>query len=220
MQIQDYASLTQAISDFAHRTDLANNLYTDYFIQLAQNKLAQEIITENMGNGIQAMEVALTPVAISGGTLAVPIDWYTPKALQVLDNAGNVFPLIFKASTWIYETYPMRQPQGLPAYIAREAAVSGGSVFIFGPYPDSNYTVQGTYYSRGTPLSPTTPTNWMVSLVPEALHAACMVEAGKFLKDQTMVGTWMPIFKDFVDGIVEKDRGERFSSSTMQIETA
>lgn len=289
MQILDYESLTQAITDWTHRPDLVANLYSDYFMQTAQNKLAKDIIRVNMGNGIQAMEEAMIPIQIQGGTAPVPADWFTPKALQVQDNGGDVFTLIFKAAAWIYDEYPIRQPEGLPAYIARdvqapcvfngstvgnvltvnsvtsgviqtgmilddasgflpaqtvitgftgngtvggagtyttstsstinaEGMTGGGNVFIFGPYPDSAYTIQGTYYSKGIPLSNQNTTNWMVLQTPEALHAGCMIEAGKFLKDATMVQTWAPIYQDFVQSIVDQDRGERFASSTMQIE--
>jgi hypothetical protein len=272
VQIVDYASLTQAITDFAHRADLQQNIYTDYFIQTAQTKLARDIIRLNFGNGIEAMEEAMQPTQIAGGTLPVPSDWYAPKTLQVADGSGDVFTLIFKAAAWIYNIYPIREPEGLPAYIARdvmaacafngstsgntltvnsvtlgqiqvgmifdditgllpaqsaitgfltgtggvgtystntsssvgaESMTGGGNVFIFGPYPDSAYTVQGTYYSRGMALSTANPTNWMVLETPEALHAACMVEAGKFLKDDTMVGQWTPIYQDFVLGVLD-----------------
>lgn len=286
MLIQDYQSLQQGISDYAHRADLANNVYSDYFIQAAQTKLAHDIIQKNFGNGIKAMEVAMIPTAIAGGTLPVPTDYYTPKAFQINDGGGNSGTLIFKDPQWIYDAYPLRQAQGIPAFMGRdvmaaasftaslagnvltvasmtsgviqtgmiladpsgflpanstvvgfitgtggvgtytlntsatiniEGMTGGGSVFIFGPYPDNAYVVQGTYYSRGTPLSNANPTNWMVLAQPYALHAGCMIEAGKFLKDLTMVQTWAPVYEDLVQGLIDKDKGERFSSATMFI---
>lgn len=287
--IIDYASLTQAISDFTHRADLAAGLFTDYFIQTAQNKLAADILTNNFGNGIRFMEVAMQPNAIDGGTLPVPADWVAPKAFQVSDGSNDVFPLSFKAATWIYDNYPIRQPLGLPAYIARdvqaaaaftayiagttltvtavslgtlvtgmivvgtgviygqtilaqltgttggvgtylvsdsqtvssnpgEAMTGGGSVFIFGPYPDSAYLVSGTYYSKGLALSSVNTTNWMVLNCPEVLHAYTLIEAGKFLKDMTMLQGWTAIAKDFLESLIEQDKAERWAASTMAIE--
>ena len=302
-RIVDYQSLTQAISDFAHRADLADGLFTDYFIQAAQAKLANDVFTNNFGNGIEIMEVSFAPQAIQGGTLPVPSDWFSPKSFQVSDGSSDQFALIFKAATWIYDTYPTRQPEGLPAYIARdvmapatfygtisavtatqatltvlgaggaspaapvgliqigmpisdggnqivppctitaqlsgvtggvgtysiatstltgsgtEKITGGGNVFIFGPYPDSAYTVSGTYYSKGTALSVANTTNWMVLNCPETLHAYCMIEAGKFLKDQGMVAQWTETAQDFLLTLIERDKGERWAASTMQIET-
>lgn len=288
--IVDYASLTQAISDFTHRADLASNLFTDYFIQTAQIKVAADIMKENFGNGIRYMEVAMQPNSVEGGTLPVPADWYAPKSFQCADQGGNIFPLIFKAATWIYDTYPLRQAVGLPAYIARdvqasaaftasiapgaipvmtvsavasgllvtgmivvgtgviygqtitgqltgttggtgtytvsdsqtvvsEAMTGGGSVFIFGPYPDSAYVITGVYYSKGTALSSGSTTNWMVLNCPETLFAYCMIEAAKFLKDDDLLQNWTGIATDFLQSLVVQDKAERWASSTMQIET-
>lgn len=286
-QIIDYASLTQAISDWTHRADLASNGFTDYFIQTAQNKLANDIFTQNDGNGIAAMEEAMAPTAIAGGTIQVPLDWYAPKALQVADGGGNVFTLIFKSIGWMYDNYPIRQASGLPAYISRdlmagasftgsislttltitdpvgliqigmpiadgttqipfgtiiagfidgtsggagdysintslgigaETMTGGGDVFIFGPYPDSSYTVQGSYYSKGLPLNSTNTTNWMVLQCPETLHACCMIEAAKFVKDMAMLQTWTASYQDFLEKLVVGDKSERWAATTMQIE--
>lgn len=287
-QIIDYRSLIQAITDFAHRSDLVDNVYSDMFLQVAQNRVSKDILLQNMGNAIQAMEEAMVPVAMAGGVVPVPSDWLAPKDMQVSDGSGDIFTLIFKAAAWIYDAYPQRQPTGLPAYIARDVVApasffgsisggiltvqsvssgliqtgmpindttnaipngvvisgflsgtqggvgtysvntattvgsenmtGGGSVFIFGPYPDSNYTLQGTYYSEGQFLSDANPTNWIVSNMPETLHAACMVEVSKFLRDAGGMEFWDKIYNDFLEGDALRDKAERWGASTMQIE--
>ena len=301
-QIVDYQSLTQAIADFTHRADLATAFYTDYFLQTAQSSLANDIFAQNFGNGIRAMEVGYPAWAIAGGTAPVPSDWFAPKSFQIADGGGGQWPLVFKAAEWIYDEYPVRQAEGLPAYIARdnwplvtlygtissafapaqltvttninfpapngtilvgspiddvsgliinpclitaqtsgttgglgayslqsaagvaqsvlaaEAITAGGDVFIFGPYPDSAYTVSGTYYSKGTALSANNPVNWMILQCPETLHAYCMIEAGKFLRDTGMTQEWTVHAEGFLDALLERDKAERWASSTMQIE--
>ncbi len=289
--ITDYASLSQAISDFAHRQDMQQGLYTDYFIQAAQEKIQDDIFLANFGNGVKFQEYAYGPLTINGGTAPVPSDWLTPKLMQVSDGAGDIFTLIFKAAAWIYDQYPIRQPTGLPAYIARDqiapcsfngdliagvlvtatgtgiiqvgmiisyagaptganaitiisqisgttggagqykvsnttastsgyvAMTGGGSVFIFGPYPDSAYTLQGTYYQNATPLSTTNTTNWLVTSRPTLLHAACMVEAGKFLVDDALIGRWQSVYESQLMSMVNADKADRWAASTMQIET-
>lgn len=96
----------------------------------------------------------------------------------------------------------------------------GGNVFVFGPYPDSDYTVQGTYYQAAPQLSVSTPTNWMVTNYPLCLHAACMVEVAKFLLDDTMLTRWATIYKQRLQSIVDADKGERWAASTMQIQAS
>src|SRR5580692_12326781 len=117
--IVDYASAVQAISDFCHRQDMQQGLYTDYLIQGAIEKIQDDTFAANFGNGVRFMENAYGQYPLQG-TAPVPTDWLSPKTFQIQDGAGNVFPLIFKAAAWIYDQYPLRQNSGLPAYIARD----------------------------------------------------------------------------------------------------
>lgn len=210
--IVDYASLGQAIVDFAHRADIAS--YQDYFIQAAQENLAKDLIRANMGNGVRFMEETLTPVAITAGTIPVPGDWIAPKTFQVTDGQGSVSTLDFKDSDWLYAAYPIREPSGEPQYIARD-----GANFVFGPYPDDGYTITGTYYGSA-PLLSTNTTNWMVTTCPFLLHAYCMIEAGKFLKDPDMVSGWSTVASDKLDSLVNQDKAERYGSGTLAIQAA
>lgn len=295
--IVNYATLTQAISDFLHRADVASGLYTDYFIQGAQEKIQDDVFTENWGNGIAYMENAYPETPISGtmGTAPVPNDWLAPKLMYIADGSGNEDTLIWKAAAWIYDKYPLRQAEGLPAYIARDvqqiptpsvgignylaftatagqtvfslagapqvplifASLSGQilvpgtdytingsnqivlgagalvgqtlllqfgpftsntSQFIFGPYPDSSYSIEGTYYQQAPLLSAQNPTNWMVLNTPTLLHAACMIKAGEFLLDDGLIARWTPQYTSRLMALVNRDKGERWGSSTMQIE--
>jgi hypothetical protein len=288
--ITDYASVTQAISDFCHRQDLQTGLYTDYFLQGAIEKIQDDTFAANFGNGVRFMENAYPPYAIQG-TAPLPTDWLSPKAFQIQDGSGAVFTLIFKAAAWIYDQYPLRQSSGLPAYIARdvmapcaftasiasgilnvsavasgilqpgmiitgvgfpsgiqnsvtitgqnsgatggiglypisnstltiasEAMTGGGNVFVFGPYPDGNYTLQGTYYQNAPLLNAGTTTNWMVANQPAMLHAAAMLKAGEFLVDDALIARWTPIYEGRMASFILKDKAERWASSVMSID--
>src|ERR1700691_3177870 len=140
--ITDYASVTQAISDFCHRQDMQTGLYTDYFIQGAIEKIQDDTFAANFGNGVRFMENAYAPYAIQG-TAPVPSDWLSPKSFQIQDGSGAVFTMIFKAAAWIYDQYPLRQSSGLPAYIARDvmapcsltASLAAGTLTVTGTPP-------------------------------------------------------------------------------------
>jgi len=286
-QIVDYTSLANAVVNFTHRQDLAS--YTDYFIQMGQDLINNDIFTMNYGNGIEPQEAAYGPYAIAGGTLQVPSDWLAPKIFTVSDGNSDSFPLIFKDPTWLYNAYPVRQASGLPSYVARdvqsgssftgsisgttltisamtsgtvgvgtviddtsgllqfntiitalgtgtggtgtytvsnsqtvsaEVMSGGGNVFVFGPFPDSAYNVQGTYYQKAPYLSSSQTTNWMVTSAPGILLAACLVEAAKFLLDDTMLQRWTAIYQQRLQSLIIRDRAERFASPTMQIEVS
>ncbi len=122
LNIVDYASLTTAIGNWTHRSDLTSggSPFSDYFIQKALEQIAQDIPDLNFGNYIRAMENAFPVSNITGGTLPVPTDWLGPKELSISDFGGNTFDLILKSPGWIKDIYPQRVPNGMPSYIARD----------------------------------------------------------------------------------------------------
>jgi len=215
--VTDYNSLAKAITDVQHRQDL--QAFQDYFIQAAQEQLQNDLFDLNFGNGVRFQENDYPPTPIANGSIPVPTDYLSPKIFMIQDGAGNQFPLIFKDPSWLYDRYPLQQATGLPAYIARDSS-SGTNLFVFGPYPDSAYTVLGTYYQAASLLTTQTPTNWMTVSCPWALHAACMVEVGKFLIDDELIARWTPVYQGRLKALVDADKAERWADATMQIETA
>lgn len=108
-----------------------------------------------------------------------------------------------------------------PTYtIAGESMTGGGNVFIFGPYPDGNYQVAGTYYQKIPPLNSANTTNWVVLNVPMLLLEACMVMAAKFLEDDQMLARWNGLYTASLKALVDQDKAERWGQATMQVETA
>ena len=210
--ITNYATLVQSIIDFTHRGDLAP--FVDYFIQGAQEQINNDIIDRNEGNGIRYMEAPFSGT-IDGttGQADIPTDWLTPKDMQVIQGSGQIGTLSFKSTAWMYANYFTRQPAGLPAYIARES-----SHFIFGPFPDSAYDLQGTYFSTAPLLTSGASTNWMVTNAPLVLQAACMMKAALFLRDTDLLKTWGAIYEGLLQPLVDRDKSERWSAATMQIE--
>lgn len=108
-----------------------------------------------------------------------------------------------------------------PTYaIGGESMTGGGEIFCFGPYPDSDYQMQGTYYATAPLLAyGGATTNWMVQYAPMTLLAYCMMAAAAFLKDEQMLSTWQPMATAGCKGLVDKDKAERWAASTMQVET-
>lgn len=118
--IVDYASLKQAILDFAHRSTLAP--YIDYFVQDGEDRIYRKILELNEGKGLRWMEAQYPSAAISNGTVPVPTDWLAPKDFQVVGPGS--YPLQFRDVQWVYSNYPIRSAQGVPQFIARDAASS------------------------------------------------------------------------------------------------
>jgi hypothetical protein len=210
--VTNYGTLVQSILDFSHKSNIA--AFVDYFIQGAQDQFNNDIFDRNEGNGIRYMESAFTAtINATTGLVAVPSDWLAPKDIQVVQGNAQIGTLSFKSVPWLYSNYPNRAPSGLPAYMARE-----NSNFIFGPFPDSAYILQGTYYALAPLLTSAAPTNWMVTSTPLHFQAACMMKAALFLRDTELLQTWGTIYEGLLGPLVDRDKAERWAMATMAIE--
>src|SRR5579863_7529565 len=132
--VYDYNSLKQAVQDWFARSDLGG--WIDYFIQIAEADIYRDILAQNQGKGVQAMEALLNTTAIGTGT-PVPTGYLGMKIMLVSSN-GQTFEVERKTPEFIYTQYPDQSASGTPAYFARV-----GQNFVFGPYPDSAYTLTG-----------------------------------------------------------------------------
>lgn len=124
-RISDYASLVQGILDYTHNTKLSS--YVDYFIQGAQEQIANDIVANNFGQGLRFMEAPYGPLAIGAdGTAPVPSDWVAPRSFKLF-TASDEFDLEFKDPRWLYSRYPLRGSDGVPVYIARDTYAPNGA---------------------------------------------------------------------------------------------
>lgn len=208
--IIDFPSLSQAIQDWTHRSDLAP--FTDQFVQWGENDIYRDILLNNYGQGTRSMEASLTGT-LTNGTLVVPSDYIALLDMQVVDNGGGVNTVYLKDPQWIYDRYPMRQAQGLPKYVARD-----GANFVFGPYPDSGYSITGTYYQRAAALSQSNPVTWLVTLAPDLMLAASMKAVQPFLLDTEKTAAWESMYNAKLAGLIAYDTAEKWSAATMQVQ--
>jgi len=203
--IATYTDLKTAVANWLHRSDLTT--YVPDFIALGETRVYREL-------RIRAMEVALSQ-AIASGVIAIPSAYVELKHAYV--DGSPVQILTRKNAAWIHENYPTRSSDGKPKFIASDAGN-----FIFGPFPDSTYTVKGTYYSRLTALSDSNTTNWFTTNSPGILLFAALSEAEPFLRNDPRIELWQAKYDQEKDGIMREERDEQFSGSplTMSVSKA
>ena len=171
MAISNLAELKTAITDTAHRGDLSS--YLDNLILLGEKWIFRHVRSVEM-------ETAFSE-AIASGVVSVPTGFLGWKNVRI--DGTPVTRLEVKAADWIYLRYPTRSPESVPKFIARE-----GSSFIFGPYPDSTYTVKGTYYTRPTSVLSSATTFFTNN--PDLYLFASLSELEAFKKDDKRVPLW------------------------------
>ena len=209
--VYDYNSLKQAVQDWFARSDLGN--WIDYFIQIAEADIYRDIISGNKGRGVRAMEASLN-VTIASGAAQVPSDYLALKIALVSLN-GNTFEMQRVTPEFIYTQYPAQVASGTPAYIARQ-----GANFVFGPYPDSNYTITGIYWQKAGQLTSVNNVTWMTNSIPTILLAATNRAAARFNKDQESYGMWNDLYTQQMQSFLLAESAEELSGSSLAMVAA
>lgn len=182
------------------------------------------ISVTNPGSGYTSVPT----VTISGGgattqgsataylsnTLAVPTDYLEMKLLTVALSDG-FYTLQRIDPVWAHQQYGSQAFSGVPSYFWRE-----GSNFLFAPYPDACYAVQGIYFARQAALSSANLSNWLTEEQPDLILAAAMVEGSSYMVDQTGMEYWMQRFEECLSNAKQADRSERWSGSNLAMRRA
>jgi len=201
MSLSTYADLKTALSTWTRRADMAT--YADDLITIAEGRIFKELRCKEM-------EAALS-VTMSGGVAAIPADYAELKYAYI--SGTPVVMLQRKDPSWIYLQYPYRSSDSKPKFIARDVGN-----FVFGPYPDSDYTVTGTYYKKLTAVS--SSVNALFTNNPDVYLAASLTEAFRFLRNDQMMKYWDDRYIAIKAEVSNQDKAERFSGGPLTMVAA
>jgi len=189
MSITTYAELQTAAANWLKRSDLTS--YIPDLIRLGELRIFREVRCRIMESSLSS--------AISSGVVTVPSDYLGLKSAYI---DGSPTQKLQRATvSQIYDKYPLRAAEGKPKMVARE-----GSSFIFGPYPDSSYTMKGIYYAKPTSIQ--TSANALFLESPDLYLFAALAEAAPFLKDDARIVIWDGKYASVVKQIEDADRDE------------
>lgn len=203
MAISTYSELQTAVINRLHRANLTS-LVPD-FIALGEARIYRDL-------RIRCMETALSST-IASGVIAVPSGYVELKHAYIDGSPSG--KLTRKNADFVYQNYPTRSADGKPKFIAREA-----DNFIFGPYPDSAYTVKGIYYKRLDALSDSNTTNWFTSNAPDILLFAVLCEAADHISNDAAMMKWEQKYIQIKDRIQRENDAEEFSGSPLSMSAA
>ena len=190
-QISSYATLKTAVADWLARSDLTS--YVPYFIEAGEERVYREM-------KVRQMETAFS-TAIASGVVALPSGFRGWKALYV--NGSPITPLRPMTLEALYREFPTRSSDGEPvAY-----AINGANV-EFGRYPDSTYTIKGTYWKKLDALSDSNTSNWLITDAPYLLLWASLVESEAFNRNDPRIAVWEGKYRAAKDQMVEEQRNE------------
>lgn len=174
MAITDYSSLAAAIPAWLDVPSADLSTVVGDIITNAEQRIYREV-------RVPEMEVALSDAMVNG-VLAVPADYVELKFAYI--DANPVQYLQMVSPSYIYDRYPTRSGSGIPKVMARD-----GANFIFGPNPDSDYTVKGTYYAR-LDASTSLTASPLLAAHPDLYLFACLVESEPVIGRDARMPVW------------------------------
>lgn len=197
--ISSYATLKTALADWLARDDLTS--YLAYMIEAGEERIYREI-------KVRQMETAYSG-AIASGVIALPSGFRGWKALRV-DGSPST-PLQPADLDTLYRQHPLRASDGKPL----KFAINGANV-EFGPYPDSAYTIKGTYWKKLDALSDSNTSNWLITDAPYLLLWASLSEAAVFIQNDPRIGVWEGKYQSAKGLLVEEQRNEGGTGLSMR----
>ena len=202
MSFANYTAFTASLSSWMDIgvSDIGASLYAD-LVTVAEKRIFREARTRDMEESFSTV--------IAAGTIGVPSGYLELKSAYI--DSTPIQPLERRKAEWIYAEYPNRSSEGVPHYIARD-----GTTFIFGPYPDSAYTVKGVRYTQPTAISGASLSSFFTNN-PDLYLFACLAESEILLGRDERIAVWEAKYQKILAQVNGLDDREDQSGSNLQM---
>lgn len=204
MSLSTYSDLQNQVKSFLHRAALLDAVGADNvpdLIRLGELWLFRRARAPEMEATLSGQ------IDGSTGTLSVPSGYASLKHARI--SRSPTAPLKMRAARWIMENYPLRSADGIPNFIGRD-----GSSFIFGPFPDSAYTVVGVYYAKPTSIA--SSANSLFTANPDLYLYAALAEAEAYVKNDKRIALWMQKREAILSDINDEADDGQYDDMTVQ----
>jgi hypothetical protein len=180
----DYATLSQAIMDYAENQETSFVANIPQFVRQAETRIYNTVQIPALRKN------SLGALTLGNAYLSCPDDFLSVYSMAVIDGTGSYSYLINKDVSFLREAYPKATDTGLPRYYAifgPQSAAPKELTFITAPTPDSAYQVELHYYYYPESIV-TSSTSWLGDNYDPALLYGALREAILYMKgEQDMV---------------------------------
>ena len=203
MSLANYTDLQASIASWLNHPAATASIPD--FIALAEARIARDLRLRS-----QVAAVTLTTTAGVQG-VDLPVGWLEFENLTVTGSPDA--QLNYVNIQHLDTKFPSNGYTGKPVVYSVE-----GSQVLFGPVPDSAYSISVLYYKRYDPLS-VTPTNWLLTNHPGIYLFAALCESAPFLNDDARALVWETKYKRDLDALSSSDEDGQFSGSVLKVRT-
>lgn len=190
MAISTYSELVASVANWLVRDDLTSRIPD--FVTLAEAKLNRELryFGREKRSSISVNTAATEPQYIS-----LPDDFYAARRVYLPDETGKPrleFVDQIRASEYSAIYTSAAQP--------RYYSVFGDEMELI-PTPDDSYRVEMVYRALIPALSDSSPTNWLLTIAPDAYLYGALMEAAPYMMNDDRVAVWAAGLKIVIDGL-------------------
>ena len=172
----DFPNTSWTGSDGSSTVTLTSTEQINTFIQEAEQRIF---------NAVQLLDLRknVTGNMTAGNKyLAVPTDWLANFSMAVIDDTGRYEYLLNKDVSFIRQSFPNPNDEGIPTHYAYFDENS----YILGPTPDENYAVEMHYFYYPDSIV-TAGTSWRGDNFDSVLLYGSLLEAYTFMKGESDV---------------------------------
>ena len=195
MSFTTYAELQTTIAGYLARSDLTTQIPD--FITLAETRLRRDLRIRQM--------LSTTTLTCTSGTATVniPSDFLEVKDFVVTGNP--VMPLNYESPS-LFSRNSRSMDAGKPLNYTVLA-----STFKLAPIPDSNYTLSLVYSIAPPFLSTSNTSNTFLTVCPDLLLYASLLEAEPYLMNDARINTWGTMFDRAMSSLTRSDEKGQYS---------
>jgi hypothetical protein len=204
MSFSTYAELQTTIAGYLARSDLTTQIPD--FIRLAEVRLRRDLRIRQMLN-------STTLTCTSGtATVSIPSDFLEVKDFVVTGNP--VMPLNYESPS-LFSRNSRSMDGGKPLDYTVLA-----STFKLAPIPDSNYTLSLVYSAAPPFLSDSNTSNTFLTVCPDLLLYASLLEAEPWLMNDSRINTWGTMFDRGIKSLTDSDEAGQYSGVPLAMRVA
>jgi Sec7-like guanine-nucleotide exchange factor len=196
-----YSELKTNIANFLNRSDLTNQL--DFFIDATEAEFNRRLRVKDM--------IKRATATADAQYISLPTDWLEAINVQI---DGNNFSPLFQQSIESLDIYrkSLDNATNQPIYYALV-----DNTIELAPTPDSNYTLQLTYYGTIDALSDTNTSNFISTSYPDAYLYGALKHASIYLMEDDRVALFTSQFEKALEEMrMEQEKAEFGKGSLMQ----
>ena len=196
MSLNSFDNLKLSIANFLARKDL-DALVPD-FITLAESRL-------NNNPDFRVRQMVCKLIAeISGTEIGLPIDYLGMRVFRQASGED-----IRQVSPTVLQQNKLNHCEG------HVYCDLGQRLEI---WPEADQEDMALYYYQKLPaLSDANQANWLLALAPDVYLYGSLVSASSYMKNDDRVGLWQTLYTDAVNGVINSDANDRWSSGSMVV---